>query len=58
MSYVIPKNIKIKSTTRHSVMFRIPKDIKNKFNEALSKSNLSAQKLIADMVRHCLKGTK
>lgn len=54
MNYKIPQKSKKKDDLVKSVMFRIPVDLLESFNKALKQSNISAQLLVEDMVRHCL----
>ena len=49
-----PKRNRIRTTA----MFRIPHDLVEKFNRACARNNVSAQKLIEQMARHCLSGAK
>jgi len=58
VSYKLPKKERPKDENVKSVMFRLPVDLLLPFNEVLKKSNLSAQLLVEDMVRHCLNEVK
>lgn len=58
MKYTIPKNKIPKNDMVKSVMFRLPIDLYEPFNQALKESDMSAQALVEDMVRFCLQNTK